>query len=142
MKKKYMVIIGICLIVLFLIFIVFNIYGKNNNKDDNGLKYNKNESFLKEQTVEGVTFKNIECYYDGTDSMISYVISNKTEETIDLSNYEVFVKDKRGTIITNIYVDFDKELASKEEMEYRNSVADVDLSDAYTMELKLSINNE
>ena len=142
MKKKYILIIGICLIVLSLIIVVFNIYGKNNNKDDNGLKYNKNESFLKEQTIEGVTFKNIECYYDGTDSMISYVISNKTEESINLSNYEVFVKDKRGTIITNIYVDFKRELASKEEMQYKNSIADVDLSDAYTMELKLNINKE
>ena len=62
--------------------------------------------------------------------MISYTISNQTDKEIDLKNYKVYVKDKKGTVITNIYVDFSKKLAPKEEMQYRNSIVGVDLSNA------------
>lgn len=134
-KKKKILIISIILIVL--IIIIYNIF--NNDKSEvNKLIYNKNKSFTKEQLKDGVTFKNIKCYYDGKDSMISYIISNQTDKEIDLKNYKVYVKDKKGTVITNIYVDFSKKLAPKEEMQYRNSIVGVDLSNAYSMELKLN----
>ena len=134
MKKKSITITILCItLAIIIIFII-----SNNKKEENKLIYNKNESFTKEQIKEGVTFKNIECYYDGNDSMISYIISNQTNEEIDLKNYKIYVKDKKGTIITNIYVDFSKKLAPKEEMKYKNSIVGVDLSNAYSMELKLN----
>ena len=134
MKKNTIKIISICIFIIIIIIVVKNI----SKKETNILIYNKNKTFTKEQTNEGITFKNIECYYDGNDSMISYIISNQTDKEIDLKNYKVYVKDKKGTVITNIYVDFSKKIAPKEEIKYRNSVVGVDLSNAYSMELKLN----
>lgn len=137
MKNKKKKILIVSIITIILIIIIYNVF--NNDKGTvNKLIYNKNKSFTKEQLKDGVTFKNIKCYYDGKDSMISYIISNQTDKEIDLKNYKVYVKDKKGTVITNIYVDFSKKLAPKEEMQYRNSIVGVDLSNAYSMELKLN----
>ena len=135
MKKNISKILIICGAIAFFAIII---YISTNKEEENKLIYNKNKTFTKEQVKQGVTFKNIECYYDGKDSMISYIISNQTDKEIDLKNYKVYVKDKKGTVITNIFVDFSKKLAPKEEMKYRNSVVGVDLSNAYSMELKLN----
>ena len=130
---------------LILIIIISTIYNSNKNTYDNSIKrliYNKNKSFTKEQTIKGVTFTNIKCYYNGEDSLISYIITNKTDKEIDLKNYKILVKDKNGTVITNIFIDFSKKLTPKEKMKYKNSVVGVDLSNAYSMELKLEENDK
>ncbi|MEE3342460.1 MAG: hypothetical protein VZS44_00005 [Bacilli bacterium] len=134
-KNKKIIALLILIIIIILIPII-----KYNNKDNNIKKitYNKNKSFIKEHNIEGITFTNIKCSYDGKDSLISYTITNKTDKDIDLKDYKVLVKDKKGTIITYIYVDFNKKLKPKEQKQYRNSVVGVDLSKAHSMELKLN----
>lgn len=134
-KKKILITLFICIII-----IIPTIYYKNKNTNNNIKKiiYNKNKSFTKEHNIEGITFTNIKCSYDGKDSLISYIITNKTDKDIDLKDYKVLVKDKKGTVITNIYVDFNKKLKPNEQKQYRNSIVDVDLSKAYSMELKLN----
>ena len=139
-RKKITVLISI-----ILIFLISIIYYSNNNTNNNNIKkiiYNKNKSFTKEQTIEGIIFSDIKCLYDGKNSLISYNISNQTDQDINLNNYKVLVKDKKGTIITNIFINFSKKIAPKEKMIYKNSVVGVDLSDAYSMELKLNTNNK
>ena len=140
MKSKKRIII-----ILIIIILISIIYYNNKNKNNDNIKkliYNHNKSFTKEQVKEGVTFKNIKCYYNGKDSMISYIITNQTNETINLKNYKVLVKDKKGMVITNIFIDFDRKIAPKEEIKYKNSVTDADLSNAYSMELRLEKNNK
>ena len=139
MKTKRKKIIALLICITIIIIIPTIIY--KNKKTNNNIKkiiYNTNKSFIKEHNIEGITFTNIKCSYDGKDSLIKYTITNKTDKDINLKDYKVLVKDKKGTIITYIYVDFNKKLKPKEQKQYRNSVVGVDLSKAYSLELKLN----
>ncbi len=140
-KKKNLTILTIGLIIIILIpLIIYNNRNTNNNKIKK-IIYNKNKSFTKEQTIEGIIFSDIKCSYDGKNSLISYNITNQTDKEINLKNYKVLVKDKKGTIITNIFIDFNRKIPPKEKMTYKNSIVGVDLSNAHSMELKLNTKN-
>lgn len=139
-KKK--IIIGIIgLLIIIVLFISFS-FKKKDSVDDDGLIYNKNKSFVKEQVVEGLTFSNIKCTYDGKDSLISYTISNSTDKDISLKNYNVLVKNKKGIVVTTIVADFGSSVKANDSVSIVNSVVGVDLSDAYSMELKLVVDKK
>lgn len=122
--------------VVVLFVIVFALIGFNSRgRDDNNFVYNRNGSFLRKQVVKNVTFSNIECYYDGANSLISYIISNQTNKKIYMGKYKILVKAKDGSLITSIVVDFSQSIKAKQKIEYRNQVVGVDLSDAYSMEI-------
>ena len=123
-KKKIAIIVGL----LFL-------FNHNKNVPDDGLTYNKNRSFSKVQKINGITFKNIECSYDGKDSIIRYVMVNQTKKTIYLKNYEVLVKDKNNLVLTKIVANITQEIKPDEEVPMSNQVVGVDLTGAYYMEL-------
>ncbi len=97
--------------------------------------YNNNETFKQTQEKDDITFEKIKCYYDGKESLISYIISNKSNETIELKNYKVIVKDKEENVITNIFVNSNTKLAPNEEKTVKNRVLGRDLSNAYKMDL-------
>jgi hypothetical protein len=101
------------------------------------LVYNKNESFLEQQNIDGILFKDIECSYDGKESLIKYVVVNNTNKKIFLSNYDILVKDKNKKPLVKIAAGFGQSIEPKEEIKQSNSVVGIDLSDAYYMELKL-----
>ena len=83
----------------------------------------------------------VKCYYDGNESLISYVISNHTKEKIELKNYEIFVKDKDDKILSNIYINSNKTIEPENEISVENRVIGKDLSSAYKMELKINSDN-
>ena len=136
-KKKNYIIILVALIVIVLIVIV------NNKKTPNdGLTYNKNKSFTKEQKVSGITFKNIKCTYNGKDSIISYTMVNETNKTIHLNNYDIIVKDKNKERLTKIVASITQTIEPKKEVTLSNEVIGVDLSNAYYLELKVNTEKE
>ena len=130
--KKGLVVLCIFFVIIILIVSLNN---SNDNKKVNGFIWNKNKSFLKEQTAKDVTFKNIKCYYDGKESLLSYVVQNRTDKKIYLSSCKIVIRDKNNNIISNIVIDFSREISPKEEFDFKNSVVGVDLSNAYSMEL-------
>ena len=129
---------GIFILLLIIIIIIgsIKIFTKDNNSDN--LVYNKNKSFLKKQKVQGIVFKDIKCTYDGKDSLISYVIVNKTKKKVNLNNYEIIVKDKNKKMMTKIVFSYNNDLLPNKEVEISNSVRGIDLSDARYMDLKLN----
>ena len=141
MKKKntilFIITIAIFIIFLFSSIVIFKYLSQHK------IIYNQNENFLKEQEKNGIVFKNINCYYDGKDSQISYTILNKSNETIKLENYEIVIKDEKENILTNIFIGISTniELAPNEEKIVKNKVLGRDLSNAHTLELKTSIDN-
>ena len=65
--------------------------------------------------------------------------------TEDIENCDKFTivlhtdnNDRNKNIISNIVIDFSREISPKEEFDFKNSVVGVDLSNAYSMELKLN----
>ena len=104
--------------------------------------YNKNETFNQSQEKDGISFKNIKCYYDGNESLISYTISNHTDTNIDLKNYEIYVKDKNDKVISNIFINTNITLTPNEEKKIENRVIGKDLSNAYKMELNTNVDDK
>ncbi len=135
-KKVLLISAGIIIVIILVIIII------KNSKPEDKIVYNKNESFVKTQTVEGIVFKNIKCSYDGKDSLISYTMVNETEKKIYLNNYDVIVKDKKNVRLTKIAARVAQTFDPKESVKMANQVVGVDLTDAYYMELKLNTNKK
>ena len=135
-NKKYLLILVAIVAIIIVFFIV-----KSNTTND-GLKYNKNKSFIKTQKVEGIIFKNIKCTYDGKNSLISYTMINKAKKNIYLNNYDIIVKDKNNVKLTRISAHVTQTLAPKESVDMSNQVVGVDLTGAYYMELKINTKKE
>ncbi len=135
-KMFLLIFAGIIIIVILAIIII------KNDKPETKTVYNKNESFVKEQNIGGIAFKNIKCSYDGKDSLISYTMVNKTEKKIYLNNYDVIVKDKKNVRLTKIAANVTQTFEPKESVKMANQVVGVDLTDAYYMELKLNTNKK
>ena len=135
-NKKYLLILVAIVAIIIVFFIV-----KSNTTND-GLKYNKNKSFIKTQKVEGIIFKNIKCTYDGKNSLISYTMINKAKKNIYMNNYDIIVKDKNNVKLTRISAHVTQTLAPKESVEMANQVVGVDLTGAYYMELKINTKKE
>lgn len=136
MKNRLILIFSI-LIIIMAFFIIKNNFSLYNKKHE--IVYNKNESFLKSQEIEGITFDKIECYFDGNESLISYTITNKTNNTIELNNYELLVKDNDNNTLTNIVINSNLTLEPNTEKTVRNRVIGKDLSNAKSIELKTNI---
>ncbi len=135
-KNKKNIIIIIVIILAIFTCIKLN---KRNLVEKDGLIYNSNKSFTKDQKVKGIVFKNIKCTYDGKNSLISYTMTNSTKEKINLKNYDIYVKDKKNVILTKISANVTQTIYPKKEIEMANQVIGVDLTNAYYLELKLRI---
>ena len=139
-KKIYIIII--CLICLLMFFGLIKLIGSNSKEVDDNLIYNKNKSFIKHQKINGIAFKDINCTYDGKNSLITYTIINETNKDIYLSNYDVIIRDKNKQIITKIVTSYSENIPPKKKISMANSVIGVNLSNAYYMELKLKTGNK
>ena len=139
-NKKTYILLSIAILLIAILFFIKN-QNNNNLQEKKIMIYNQNETFLQKQEEQGITFDDFQCYYDGEKSLISYVISNQTENTIKLNNYEVLVKDKDNNTISTIFVDANIELAPSQQKIGKNTVIGVDLSNAHKMELNLKTND-
>lgn len=137
-KKLLLIIPVIIIIVLIIINRNTSDLTTKNNISNDGYKYNNNKNFIKKQKVDGIVFKNIKCTYDGSNSLISYTMVNETKKDIYLDNYDIIVKDKNNEKLTKISAHVTQTFKSKESVEMANQVVGVDLTDAYSMELKLN----
>lgn len=129
--------VSLLLLVLGVIIFAFILFLSRKPVDSDGFAHNKNKTFIKQQKIDGVVFKDIDCIYDGKNSLITYKISNATKKKIYLKNYDVLVKDKDGRAITKIVVNSSQYIDPNKDVEMANSVVGVDLTNAYYMDLKL-----
>ena len=136
MKKEIITPVGIFIIICVLALCKL-LFFPNQRK-----VYNHNKSFVQVQEQDGILFKNIKCYYDGKESLITYTISNHTDNDIELKNLEIYVKDKNDKVISKIFMNTNLVLSSNEEKKIENKVLGKDLSNAYKMELKTDINHD
>lgn len=134
--KLKSIIILLTILLIIGVVLVFTI--KKNNKIDDGIKHNNNKSFVQNQKVKGIIFKNIKCIYDGKNSLISYTMVNKTGKKIYLNNYDVIVKDKNKVKLVRIAAHVTQTLSPNEPVDMANQVVGVDLTNAHYMELKLN----
>ena len=154
MKKntKRNMLIGIAILIILILggFIIKLYYNNKNNttndttsktesKEEETLKYNTNEGVIKDKEINGITFTNITCTYDGAYSILEYTITNHSNQNINLGEYEIIVKDKNGNILANLAPTLDYELKKEESYNTGNAI-DIDLSTASSIELV--VNNQ
>lgn len=153
MKKntKGKIIIGvILLIILFIGIISITIFlnNKNNttndtntntNKNNETIKNNTNKGVVEDKEIDGITFTNIKCTYDGSYSILKYTITNHNNQDINLGEYEIVVKDKDGNVLANIAPTLDYTLKKEEAYDTEN-IIDIDLSTAFSIELIINNN--
>ena len=142
MKKKTLLIITISICLVLVIILIIVMVNQNKPLEENrnnlipGTTYNNNDKVVEDKNINNITFTNIECSYDGNNSLLSYTITNKTQAPVTLGEYEIIVKDKDGEILTNLVPQLDMELKPGESFDTGVSV-NIDLSDAYEIELVL-----
>ena len=104
--------------------------------DKEHLKYNTNKKFLADKKVEDLSFENIKCSYDGSDSILSYIIVNNSDKTVHLDEYEIVIKDDKDKVLATINPNYDYDLEAKAKFETSNSVS-VDLTKASKLDITL-----
>ena len=148
-KKRNILIILLIILILLAISIIIAVktLSSNNesNKDpeieipdpDEGI-YNNRQEIIQSQEVNGITFTNIECYWDGTNTNISYTVTNTTDQTINIGKYKIEAYDDTDTKIYSLSPYLGQDLAPGAEYKEIISTAD-NLSEAYS--IKISLNN-
>lgn len=101
------------------------------------IKHNTNQQVVEDKEINNITFTNIECSYDGENSLLTYTITNKTTETINLGEYDITIKDKEGNILAILAPTLDQNIAPGESYETGNAI-NIDLTTAYSIELNLN----
>lgn len=141
-NKKIILIIILILLILVAVGIIITVNILNNksetkNEDtppETNEVYNYRQEIIEEKEVNGITFTNIDCYWDGTNSNISYTITNTTEETINLGVYTIEVYDDTDTLMYTLSPYLGKDLAPNEEYEELISTSN-NLTDAYSIKI-------
>ena len=104
---------------------------KDNTKDD--VKVNTEESVIKDQTFEGLTFTNTSLTTTNGVSTLITEVSNSTGSDYTLEEFTITIKNKAGEVITTIpgYVG---DVIKNGETRTINSSIDIDLSNASSIE--------
>ncbi len=139
-KKAILIIILIILIIIFIgISVIVNIKSKRNkdtNNEQEELTYNTNANFIEDKNIDGLSFTNINCTFNGEVSFLSFSIINQTKETIHLDQYKISIKDKDENILSIIELTINHDFLPNEEYFTTSTVLE-DLTTAYSLEFNL-----
>lgn len=140
-KKKFVLLMAVICCVLGIVTVfVFNLKVVNDiveTPPQPESVYNTNEKVIEDKNINNITFTDIECVFDGNNSLLSYTITNNTQKSVVLGEYEIIVKDKKGTILANLAPRLELELKPGESFSTGTSV-NIDLTSAYEIELSLT----
>ena len=133
-------------IFVIIIVIITALFLKNKSNDNNeykkskvkeGIRYNTNKKVVEDKVVDNIKFTNIECTFDGNNSLLSYTITNIGNEKVNLGEYEIIVKDKNGNVLANLGPSLNFDLEPNQPYDTGNSI-NIDISEAYSIEIQLS----
>lgn len=140
MKKKLFIAGIILIVILGGILIFVNKDGNNDdiNNNDNNVNDGSNvaANSFEEQNVGNIIFTDITYDYDNGISLLEYTIINKTNKVVNLGDYEIIVKDKKGDVLANIVGFVDEDINPDGELRTGNSI-EMDLAEADSIELVL-----
>ena len=136
-KSKNSKIIILIFLIILIILTVFGIIYFNKDEDAQDGNNNINKEFFSNKEIDNVTFTNIVCSFDGFNSLLTYTVTNNSMDSIFLEDYELIVKDKDSNILAVMVPGDSKELSKNESINIEN-IIDIDLTKAYSLELRLS----
>lgn len=86
-------------LVLFLSVSVLTGCGSKKKEEDN---YNTNTGVIEDQEQNGLTFTNTSLKVSETGSTLVTVVTNTTENDIEVRIFNIIVKDKKGVVLTTL----------------------------------------
>lgn len=86
-------------LVLFLSVSVLTGCGSKKKEEDN---YNTNKGVIEDQEQNGLTFTNTSLKVSETGSTLVTVVTNTTENDIEVRIFNIIVKDKKGVVLTTL----------------------------------------
>lgn len=117
---------------LVLVALLFLLTGCNSDKKETSNITNDNENVIKEQVVDELKINDVSLIYDGSMSTFTANINNTSDKEINISKFEVDVKNESGNKLTTL-------LGTGMNIEANSSfmitiTSDIDLSKAYSVE--------
>ena len=132
MKKKYLKVLLVFVIIIAIFTCVFVIYKTNNNSVEE-IKYNE----LKEpQEVSNIKFTNIDYKFENDMMIISMKIFNNNDNDVKLSEFLVNIYDKDGNLINTMKPYIKDTIKSRMAINTEFSLKG-DLKNAYSMKIEL-----
>lgn len=136
-KKKIIRISGILIILICSIVTLFVLSKTKEPPKEASIEkiYNQNKSFIQKKEYQELIFDNIECSYDGKNSMLSYDIINQTNETIHLQGYNIDILDKNNNILTSIVLNLEEDIEAGKTRRINNEI-NINITNATQMVIK------
>ena len=136
-KKKIILISGILIILICSTVTLFVLSKTKEPSKEASIEkiYNQNKSFIQKKEYQELIFDNIECSYDGKNSMLSYDIINQTNETIHLQCYNIDILDKNNNILTSIVLNLEEDIEAGKTRRINNEI-NINITNATQMVIK------
>ncbi len=132
MKKALVVTI----ISIFAFSILTGCVSKKQNEEDGTIQNNINENVVKNQKVEEFEFTNTSIVYEDGKTTLTTVVTNTSNEKVNLIEFKIHVKDKDGNEIIEMIGFVGEELQPKESRLISSySIEDLSLADTIEYEI-------
>jgi len=140
-NERVRLILVVCLLAVCLLLIW---YKNNDKKEDNDLSNNivdniyanVNPGVIEDKEVNGLKFTNTSLVYSNYYSKFATVVSNPTEQDIEVKIFDIYVKDKDGNEIVKLIGYVGEVIPAGETREIESNV-DMNLKDAVSIEYKI-----
>lgn len=120
------------IVILTVVFVVANKIKKpikeeidnTQNQVEEIKEYNYNEGVIEDKEVKGIKFTNVNCYWDGVNSNISYIVTNTTDKPVKIGEYTIEAYDSSDNLFYILSPYMDKELAPGESYQDMISISE------------------
>lgn len=133
MKDNLRKILGILLIVGLATGCGCSKEVKEEKKEETGIKVNVNQDVVKDQKLEVFTFTNTSLIYENGTSVLETIVTNTSNETQYLEEFDIIVKNDKGEEIITMTGFVGDSIAAQQSTTILSTYGD-DLSKAYAIE--------
>ena len=152
-QKKYKIGFWICMVMAMSIIVVsiimtkeVNYVGKDNKEEEQEEQEeeikkpeaNNNEGIIKDRTENGMSFTETTLTILDSGSSFSTLVTNMTEEEIEVRLFEINFKDEKGEVIATLYGYVGGSILPKESKRVTSNI-DVELKEAVDIEYKVIV---
>lgn len=123
----------IFLVITFLLLLT----GCGQKQEDTNAILNNNPDIIKEQTVNQFKMSNVSLRYKDGISTLTVTVTNNSNETIAVSQFDVVLKTENGSIITTLNGSLGNQMEGNSSLTI-TITSDIDLSEAYSLEYQIS----
>lgn len=133
MKNNLKKLLGVLLVVGLVTGCGCSKETNEEKKEESGIKVNTNQDVIKDQQLEVFTFTNTSLIYENGTSVLETIVTNTSNETQYLEEFNIIVKNDKGEEIITMTGFVGESIAAQESTTILSSYGD-DLSTAASIE--------